>query len=135
MKGQSATEYLLTYGWGLLIVALGAAIFFTSYPIYGEEAEFGFRVIEPLDHNYDREAGQFVISYANKYDFELTDANSTYRIDSTDYINKSKILPGESFIQIINGTCDYSYKLNVSIKYKTQAGNPKQDEGVIKGLC
>ncbi|WEL19288.1 hypothetical protein [Candidatus Nanohalococcus occultus] len=86
-KGQSAIEYLMTYGWMLLVVAIvGGAIFMTVNQNTGEcssEVPMDLQVAEENDfgvaeNGYAVSDGNVQVRLANAYSTDVTVNNVTF---------------------------------------------------------
>lgn len=137
MRGQSALEYLMTYGWVVVIILIaGGALYamgILNPSTYTQKSCVGFDLIEYREHAF-LDNGDFIIKLANGAGQKIqvnrtrvtiegqveTDTN-TYNIDA----GKSKILDVTGFSGFEEGE---RYIATVQIEYSTIGGLSNHEE-------
>jgi len=154
MKGQTAVEYLMTYGWAILIILIVAGVL-AYYGIFSPSGFLGptskgwtqLYAIQPWDVASDgtlklqmeNRVGQDIIITGINADIGTgtpTDActSSTYLPSGT--INSGNRYPTTGLASyacpVINGTTGSSYTITVLVNY-TVGGTPLAQTGTLSG--
>ena len=131
-KGQTAMEYLMTYGWAILIVLIvGAIVILVVYPAISKPppSKSGFGNIDiasPWDYN---SAGQLRIQIVNKLGKEI--AIREIHVNGVNMTDASPlpvtISMGEKSAPIVGttgslGSSGDSYKIDLAITYDVTNG-------------
>jgi hypothetical protein len=128
-KAQSAMEYLMTYGWAILIVIIVAAALFAlgvfNPATYTQSAPTGFQSFQIPSGGYQlTSAGQLTIQLKNMAgaNINITRINATYagtNVGTTVY--SGTIAPGAAYTAVITGmpasAAGSSYSVDVVIAY------------------
>ena len=133
LKGQSAMEYLMTYGWAILIVIIVAAVLFSlgvfNPATYTTTTATGFS-------GFNVPSGGFQLSSAGTLRFQLTNGvgatinitgfnatqgstpvNRQYTPDETT-LAPGQTLTWANATGLIGGTAGSSYTVSVTVHYK-----------------
>lgn len=140
-RGQSALEYLMTYGWALVVILIVVAALFAlgilSPATYQGATCRGFGKIAYIDHAFDSN-GDFIIQLANGSGKNITSGNATVGLDyDQDGTWDASVASGSNWkgsgyytFQITSGTsftAGNNYISDVNIVY-TPAGRLQQVE-------
>lgn len=154
-KGQAALEYLLTYGWAILIVIIvGASLYSLGIFSPGQwtgRRQTGFVQFRPSDFKLDTD-GDLIIVFRNQLGktVEITDIVATYREKECDFevvfsgevyistTDVSNVAPGVQYWTILNCTSSLdlgtSYTIDVNIHYiDSESGLSHIDSGTFFG--
>ncbi len=157
-KGQAALEYLLTYGWAILIVIIvGASLYALGIFTPGQwtgQRQTGFAAFNVIDFKVDTEANLILI-FENRIgkSVELTDVQATFRGEDCEFnlsevydgpyddenITASSISPGKRYwteLNCGNETIEdgSSYSINVDFHYlDPDSGLTHVDAGTLIG--
>ena len=128
MKGQTAIEYLMTYGWAILIILIVAGVL-AYYGIFAPSGFLGASsrgftsifVITPWDLN---SAGQLKLRVENRVGSEIniTQIYTTDPVDAVEDITDVSIPAGTQSSFIIadttsTGTSGATYSINIAVEY------------------
>ena len=144
-KGQAALDFLMTYGWALLLVvlvvgALFALGIFDIGSFLGSRSS-GFAQIKPVGWRIEP-TGAFSIKLQNNAgtDVNVTAINATLRTTTIDFATNTSITNGKQSATLNVSTFSNvpsqggSYTLNVQIHYvDTATGFSYQDSGTLTG--
>lgn len=142
-KGQSTLEYLITYGWAILILVVVASIlwylgiFNPSRWIGSQSIGFSKFVVNDFTVN---SAGKLTLVFASKEDRAIQNVNVTiiYSNDTVRAWNTTGTMsPGREYTLTIANATDAgnvgdSFNLKVRIKY-TKNTLPHSDDGTLIG--
>ena len=145
MKGQAALDFLMTYGWALLLVvlvvgALFALGIFDIGSFLGSRSS-GFAQIKPVGWKVDS-TGAFTIKLQNNAgtDVNITAINATLRTNTLNNGTVTSITNGKQSGTLTVGTFSSppaaggSYSVAVSISYTDTATNfAYTDSGTVTG--
>jgi hypothetical protein len=144
-KAQSAMEYLMTYGWAILIVIIVAAALyalgvFNPATFTGRTAT-GFQVLgAPTDWDLNASGGATLKFSNNKLATALTIYNITATLAGTSYtnvVNITNLGPGASTDIYLTGlgaqSAGSTYSLKLSIIYNA-GGLDHTDTGTVTGV-
>jgi hypothetical protein len=140
-KGQAALEFLMTYGWAILIVvvvvaALFAMNVFNPGAFVGETVS-GFGSFQVTGHSYSQ-AGLVNFTLGNKLGTQITITNVDVTAGGTTASDSASntLGPNQQVSYSISGlpasTQGAQYSAEVEITYTWQ-GQTKYDNGVISG--
>lgn len=143
-KAQSAMEYLMTYGWAILIVIIVAAALyalgvFNPATFTGRTAT-GFQTIgAPTDWDLNASGGVRLIMANNKMSTTLSIINITATISGSSYTNEINVPIGPGATQNIYftglpaQTPGSTYSLRLGILYNA-GGLNHTDTGTVTGV-
>ncbi len=155
MKAQSAMEYLMTYGWAILIVIIVAAALYAlgifNPATYTGRIPTGFTTLgTPTDWDLESD-GSFSVILKNQlsdtitvYMVNLTMGTNTAGWDTYDYSGGGvylQISPGSTYsalpattgLDLGSPTAGTSYSVDVSILYNTGSGLNHTETGTVTG--
>jgi uncharacterized membrane protein len=155
MKAQSAMEYLMTYGWAILIVIIVAAALYAlgifNPATYTGRIPTGFTTLgTPTDWDLESN-GNFSIILKNQisdtvtvYTVTATMASNTDTWDTFNYSGDDtylQISPGSTYsalpavtgLDLGSPTAGTSYSVDVSILYNTGSGLNHTETGTVTG--
>ena len=149
-KGQTAVEYLMTYGWAILIILIVAGVLayygiFSPAGFLGPSAR-GFaqvNILSPWDFN---SAGKLTVRLENRVGSEINISN-IYADTSTPMGNVVDISPDETIASggrseflnatfvSLTGTTAETYSINVAIEYylTSSPGTLFNSTGTVSG--
>lgn len=147
-KGQGAMEYLMTYGWAILVVIIVGIVLWQS-GVFGTSAGgvSGFNKVRIEDYAYS--SGALNISFENAAGQTMKTVTVSYSgdvdtdgvVDST-WTGTSSWAPGKEYansLESANATaCSTSgagYTVEVTIAYTSEAGLNHTETGTIRGTC
>ena len=135
MKGQAATEYLMTYGWALLAIAIVGALLYTQVfkgKTCGPEGAQGFSMVNAVvptgifavDYDPQNDVVSVQVEVENRMDTNVTVTSLEIAGNSVTGLNQLSLEPGEKGTLTGNvtiagareGDC---YSLVTKIKYDT----------------
>ncbi len=147
-KGQAATEYLMTYGWALLAIAIVGALLYTQVfkgKTCGPEGAQGFSMVNSVvptsvfTLDYDSSTGQvsFQIQVENRMESNVT--VTSIQLGKADPVSANlQLEPGEK--GILNGTVTISgaregdcYSLVTRITYNAEGVTGLVNTGRLNG--
>ena len=136
-------EYLMTYGWAILVVIIVGIVLWQSGVFgTGSGGVSGFDKVRVQDYTFNS-TGVFV-KYQNAAGQTMRSVNVSYSIDggSTVYATQSATnwAPGKEYTGSYAdaSTCATSgagYTLDVTITYNSQASIAHSETGTIRGTC
>ena len=142
-KGQSTLEYLITYGWAILIIVVIAAILwyfgvFNPSRWAGKQATGFSRFV--VDDFVVNTSGGLTLVLGSKEDKRIQNVNVTVLFGNgtvRDWDNVSSMGPGSAYTFHIDNATDPgsvgdSYRLSVRILY-TKGSLSHSDEGTLIG--
>ncbi|MCX8175275.1 MAG: hypothetical protein N3E51_03660 [Candidatus Micrarchaeota archaeon] len=142
--GQAALDFLMTYGWALLLIALVAAALaslgtFDAISFVGSRAS-GFSQVSAEGWRVDS-AGALTLKLKNNAgtDINITRINATYGTQTINYTAPLLLLNGEQSGTLPIGTfsgasAGGAYTVRIGITYTDMAtGNSYIDSGVVSG--
>lgn len=143
-KGQGAMEYLMTYGWAILVVIIVGIVLWQSGVFgTGSGGVSGFDKVRVQDYTFNG-TGVFV-KYQNAAGQTMRNVNVSYSINggSTAYAGqygKTNWAPGKEYATNYTdgSTCSASgagYTLDVTIAYNSIANIAHSETGTIRGSC
>jgi len=139
-RGQSALEYLMTYGWALIVlVIVVAALFFLGIlnpSTYQGKTCTGFnKTAYAGEHDFN--GTRFQAKFTNNAGFavDLNNVSSTVAISGTSVNapqlvidDNTDVAPGASFILTANGFSGFStgttFNATVTLRYSNSEGTP-----------
>ena len=144
-KGQASLDFLMTYGWALLLVvlivgALFALGIFDAGTFLGSR-QSGFAQISPTGWRLEP-SGDFTLKLKNNSgtDIEITDINATLRTDSIAYTTAESVSSGRQTDTLAIGTfpnalaAGSSYSVRIEIEYTDIATDfVYKDTGTVTG--
>jgi hypothetical protein len=125
MKGQAALEYLLTYGWALVVIAIiiGSLLLLTSQSSSPHQCQMNPSSggLTYIDHSVQAN-GLLQISFRNDSGKTISDVNATFSGDFLGYpstLNNGPYLSAQQFnLNSTNASMRKgSYSGTISIKY------------------
>jgi hypothetical protein len=147
MKAQSAMEYLMTYGWAILIVIIVAAALYAlgifNPATYTGRIPTGFTTLgTPTDWNLDS-SGDFSIILTNRLNNPVTVWNMTIEFGSSQDFNESSIVINpsseysypatQSLLNLGSQTVGSTYSVEVSILYGSAGALNHTERGTLTG--
>ena len=139
-KAQGAIEYLMTYGWAILVVIIVGIILWQSGVFnLSNEGASGFRQIKVEDFKWSSTGGWSMI-VQNTVGQTMKHLNVTYSGDMADAegAQDGTITRGKTYTDTnTSNTCtaDEPYEIDVTVSYTSGTGLTKSDTGVIRGTC
>ncbi|RLJ07224.1 MAG: hypothetical protein DRP16_03850 [Candidatus Aenigmatarchaeota archaeon] len=144
MKAQSAMEYLMTYGWAILIVIIVAAALFAlgvfNPSTYTGYTATGFATLgAPSEWQYDGSSDTFSVKLKNQVGQSIT----VYRVEGTNIgcFNTStiSISSGGTATVVLSSCSDKSsgdsYSVNLEVTYRVAGGDFNRTEtGTLTGI-
>ncbi|MEM3738009.1 MAG: hypothetical protein QXQ88_01505 [archaeon] len=138
-KGQGAIEYLLTYGWAILVVIIVGIVLWRSgvFRTTGTGTA-GFDKVRPLDYSFSGSTGTIV--WQNLAGQAIRNLNITLSGDCVNSTGMSVTVgAGGTYTQgcTISPACSSGQGITVTatITYKSEAGLTKTESGTIYGKC
>ena len=137
-KGQGAMEYLMTYGWAILVVLIVGIVLWKT-GLFGTSAtgQSGFNVLVPAEWKISNGVNQSTIVFRNVAGKTLSSVTVTLGTDGNGTYSLATVGPGkEVTLSNANATCTAgsSAEVNVSIGY-TSNGIRHTDTGIIYADC
>lgn len=144
-KGQGAMEYLMTYGWAILVVIIVGIVLWQSGVFgTGGGGTSGFDKVRIEDYVYNSDG--LLASYENAAGGTLKKVNLTYTGVDMAYdtleVTGANWAPGKEYSITINDTAANScpasgggYAVDVKIDYISEAGLAHSESGTIRGTC
>ena len=143
-KGQGAMEYLMTYGWAILVVVIVGIVLWRS-GIFGMVtcSTTGFTNIRVDDYVF-KSTNPSTVVWANAVGRPVKQLNMTYSGDcvATGAAVTNNIVTlagGQTLSQNINCstpcTAGTAYTVNVGISYVSEAGITHSESGTIRCTC
>ena len=149
-KGQQALEYLTTYGWALLIIAIviialwAMGVFKLSAPS-GATGFQAFRVIgfqveywTATDSNFSAQFGNLTGQRLTNVSVDVSDGTNTTTVTSGNTLPPGGTLTvtdaNLGYVVCTSAASGEQYSLDITIKYKIGAYN-YADKGTISGAC
>jgi len=141
-KGQGALEYLMTYGWAILVVVIVGLVLWRS-GVFGTSStgSSGFDVLVPAEWTITNRTNASQILFRNVAGQALRNVNITY-YDGT---SRSEILDNgftigagqQKLVNLSTVTCTPggSVTLNVNVTYTSEGGLTHTDSGIIYADC
>ncbi|MBS3060906.1 MAG: hypothetical protein J4432_05365 [DPANN group archaeon] len=148
-KGQGAFEYIMTYGWAIIIVIIVGIILYNS-GVFGQatESQQGFIRIRPADFifgvNNASVNGTSTIVWDNVAGQSLKDVNITYDGDQdgvfedqgfSGNIKAGKRETDSLFISSLECGDGDAAVVDAKVSYRTEAGVTRTETGTIRGTC
>jgi hypothetical protein len=149
MKGQTAMEYLMTYGWAILIVIIVAAALYALgvfSPPVGERATGFYTLGTPSAWTYTTTDDLFKIKIRNGLGSTITVSEVKVELSTggTSSVNDTSISISPGNVQEIVVNCSAngdlntlasgdSYSVKVTITYTPTGGYQSTDTGTITG--
>ena len=156
-KGQAALEYLMTYGWAILIIAIVAAALYATGILnpatWVGTRSTGFSTIGISTWQYTATNGEFLTTFQNNAGQRINVTNITYDenrdgvtdayCDHSTGLNCGAVLgtnsvlgPGATLgsnvtVSII--TAGDTYTVSVNIVYLNAQGSARIDQGTLSG--
>ncbi len=146
-KGQGAMEYLMTYGWAILVVIIVGIVLWQS-GVFGTSAGgiSGFSKIRVEDYSFD--ADEIVVSFENAAGRTLRTVVTTVSVNGAAAANMSSATgttqanwaPGKEYALNFTDitTCTdvgAGYSLDFEIAYVSEANIEHTETGTIRGTC
>jgi hypothetical protein len=144
MKGQSATEYLMTYGWAILAITIVGALLYTQ--VFSErscatEGAAGFPLVNAatVDGNefaIDAASGNLSVAVKNNVGKDITVTKilkGTQEYDVTDVAIADGATAVVSAPGFSAGTVGECYSEKVTIVYQTATGIDQRSSGSLNG--
>ncbi len=135
-KGQGAMEYLMTYGWALLVIVIVAGALFAMGVLnpstYQQKRCTGFQYFTYVDQKLN--TTNFLIQLRNaNQDITISSIKvGTAATDSTPNVSDSDIQEGDTFqirtSNIPSVSTGASYNYNIEIGYGVTGGIPGQKD-------
>jgi len=144
-KGQGAMEYLMTYGWAILVVIIVGIVLWQSGVFgTGGGGTSGFDKIRIEDYAYT--SSGLDVSYENAAGATIKKVNLTYSGTDMAYSTFEETgaswAPGKEQTISINstaanacGTAGTGYSVDVAIVYLSEAGLTHTESGTLRGQC
>jgi len=148
-KGQGAFEYIMTYGWAIIIVIIVGIILYNS-GVFGQatESQQGFIRIRPADFifgvNNASVNGTSTIVWDNVAGQNLKNMNITYDGDQngvfetqglTGTIGTGNRRTDSVFISGLSCQDGEAAVVDVKVSYTTETKITKTETGTIRGTC
>ena len=147
MKGQSAMEYLMTYGWAILIIVIVAAALY-ALGVFNPATYSGTRAtgFDPLlaPTEWALSGTTFSLSVQNQlgYQINITSISvdlgnsNTGSISPNTYVATGSPLPNQQITLSSNVASGTSYSAKVTIKYIKQGGAIEMStSGTLTGVA
>jgi hypothetical protein len=141
-KGQAALEYLMTYGWAILIIAIVAAALYATGILnpatwVGTKAT-GFSTIGVNTWAYDAATGGLDVTYQNNAGQRVILTGIDYDDGTLNVTNTANntLGAGATMTESANlsvTTVGDTYTVSVTIRYDDAQGSPRLDEGTLSG--
>jgi uncharacterized protein (UPF0333 family) len=147
-KGQGAMEYLMTYGWAILVVIIVGIVLWQSGVFgTGSGGTSGFDKIRVRDYSYS--STQIQAKYENAAGGTIRAVNIRYTYPNgtsyaySNYWNgnaSSNWAPGKENLDLVPDTLSCAnkgagYSVDVSINYTSEAGIFHTEAGTLRGKC
>lgn len=144
-KGQAALEYLMTYGWAILIIAIVAAALYatgilnpatwvgtraTGFSTIGVNTWAYDAATGGVDVTYQNNAGQRVIITEIYYDDGTLNATNT-PTNATGTLGAGGTMTDSATLS--ETTVGDTYTVSVRIRYDDAQGSPRLDDGTLSG--
>ncbi|MCK4327113.1 MAG: hypothetical protein KAW41_01415 [Candidatus Diapherotrites archaeon] len=140
-------EYLMTYGWAILVVIIVGIVLWQSGVFgTGGGGVSGFNRVRIEDYVYSSSGMQ--VSYENAAGGTMKKVNVTYEADIASafapytYVSGANWAPGKEYNVTINSTVADScpaagggYAVDITITYKSEANIVHTESGTIRGQC
>src|SRR3989338_2642639 len=138
-KGQGAFEYIMTYGWAIIIIIIVGIILYNC-GVFGQATEStqGFIKIRPSEHAFYFD-GSAVISWVNVAGQSLKSVTVGYTGDCVVNSSLGNIKTGKRANDEI--TCSSGCTIgdavivDASVSYIAETGVNRTETGVIRGTC
>ena len=137
-KGQGAMEYLMTYGWAILVVLIVGIVLWKT-GLFGTRAtgQSGFDVLIPAEWKISNGVNQSTIIFRNVAGKTLSSVSVTLGTDGNGTYSLGTVGPGkEVTLSNANATCTAgsSAEVNATITY-TSNSIQHTDTGTIYADC
>ena len=136
-KGQGAMEYLMTYGWAILVVIIVGIVLWKT-GLFGTSATgaSGFDVLVPAEWKVTTGDSASTILMRNVAGKTLTSVSITFGQDGNGTVSVGTFGPGKERAVNFNATCiaGSSAELEVNVSY-TSRGISHVDTGTIYAEC
>jgi len=149
-KGQGAMEYLMTYGWAILVVIIVGVVLWQMGIFSGgsTSATFtGFGPLKPVEWSCNGDSGMLTLTVLNGAGGQISGVNMTVTGDPTNafvvcgtvndtvaagatIVCATTAPAGSSCLAAAKGT---SYSQEVSVAYKSPTGQMRTSSGSVKG--
>lgn len=144
MKGQSATEYLMTYGWAILAITIVGALLYTQ--VFSErscatEGANGFPLVNAAtvdgnEFSIDAGTGTLSLAVKNNVGKDIT-VTEVQKDGSTIDVTDVTITDGETGVVTATafqtGTVGECYSVKTTIVYNTSTGIDQRSSGTLNG--
>ena len=150
VRGQNAVEYMMTYGWAILVVLVAGVMVWQmgilelSRNITPDKR--GFSQVTPLDWGL-RDDGSFVVVVQNNAGtiLEITDVGAILEVGGSGACTLDTVVPIDNFRPASTQRVDFSdctidgdtgdyYRMNLTIRYQNKASAlPHVSNGVLWG--
>lgn len=151
-KGQGAMEYLMTYGWAILVVIIVGVVLWQMGIFSGgsTSATFvGFGPLKPVEWSCSAQGDSLTLTIMNGAGGQIT--NVTMTAVATDgntsqgvaTCTKTIVAAGDTTVckvatltgtsSCLGATAGSSYSQGVSIGYTSPTGQPRTSSGTVKG--
>jgi len=145
-RGQSALEYLVTYGWAILAIVIISAILwylgiFNPSKYTAEKQCSGFATFSCIDFSLRGSNGNLSIVLGNRVGSRITSIASNAQLQNGTSVTgtcPSSLNPNAHMLcyypGLLAGTVGDSYdQINVFVNYTSTSGIVHQDSGFVKG--
>jgi uncharacterized protein (UPF0333 family) len=148
-KGQGAMEYLMTYGWAILVVIIVGIVLWQSGVFgTGSGGVSGFDKIRVRDYTASVAAKSIQVKYENAAGQTIQKVNVSYTYTSLTNTSANwtgaagnNWAPGKEYTDLtytggsLCGTTGAGYALDVSVTYTSEASISHTEAGTIRGKC
>lgn len=142
-KGQGAMEYLMTYGWAILVVIIVGVVLWQMGIFSGgsTSATFvGFGPLKPVEWSCNSNGGILTLTVLNGAGGQISGVNATSGGDTV-LCDPTNVSAGGTTVCTLTpttGECSAalrgtSYSQDVSISYTSPTGQARSSSGAVKG--
>jgi len=143
-KGQSATEYLMTYAWAILAIAIVGALLYTqvfSQKACAVEGASGFQLIDAAtvggkEFSIDATTGDLKVALKNQVGKNVTVTSvlkDTTVFDITDVVIADGSTNTITVPAFATGTVGKCYTYQTTFVYNTSSGIDLRNSGTLNG--
>ncbi len=140
-RGQGSMEYLMTYGWAILVVVLVGFLLWQS-GVFGVSTNSvsGFQKISVEEFVYNT-GGSLHVAYRNTAGSTLNNVQVNYSGDVNgvgEYTGNTNWAAGKTYLDHTSDACSEEgagYIINIAISWVAGSGISHSDHGTIRGQC
>ena len=138
-RGQGAMEYLMTYGWAILVVIIVGIVLWQSGVFgTGSGGVSGFDKVRIEDYSWSVANG-WSVSLENAAGQTMKNVNITYAGDLTAVgTGNENWAPGKEYSNTTATVCateGAGYAIDMTISYNSEAAIAHTETGTIRGTC